>query len=61
MRWLLLIIPGGLAVPTAVFLIARALVHRDTASVYQARYVGEVRVANAEAAARAARRQKETV
>ncbi|MBQ0902688.1 hypothetical protein [Micromonospora sp. U21] len=28
MRWLLLIIPGGVGVPTTVFLIARALVYR---------------------------------
>lgn len=30
MRWLLLIIPGGVGVPTAVFLTVRGLVHRQT-------------------------------
>lgn len=54
MRWLLLIIPGGVGVPTAVFLAARALVHRDTAAPFEASVVGELRVANAEAAHRAA-------
>lgn len=52
MRWLLLIVPGGLAVPTTVFLIARHLVHRDTDGVYRASVLGEVQVANAEAVQR---------
>lgn len=30
MTWLLLIIPGGVGVPVAVFLITRHLVHNDT-------------------------------
>ncbi|MBM0240247.1 hypothetical protein JNW88_29755 [Micromonospora sp. ATA32] len=52
MTWLLLIIPGGTAAMTVPFLIARALVYRDTDAVFRASVVGEVQVANAEAAAR---------
>jgi hypothetical protein len=58
MQYVLLILAGGTGVPTAVFLIARALVHRDTNAVFEASVVGELRVANAEAAAR---RPKETI
>lgn len=52
---LLLIVGGGTAVPTTVFLIARALVLRDNPRAARvARVVGHLEVANAEASRRAA-------
>ncbi|MEU8391518.1 hypothetical protein [Micromonospora sp. NPDC048843] len=52
---LLLIVGGGVAVPTSVFLVARALVLRDNPrAAREARVVGHVQVANAEASRRAA-------
>ncbi|MEU7679757.1 hypothetical protein AB0C42_33645 [Micromonospora taraxaci] len=62
MKFVLLILAGGTGVPTAVFLIARALVERhDTqyGRAYAAQ--GELQVANAEARRRAAQRTKESV
>ncbi|MBG6070055.1 hypothetical protein [Micromonospora ureilytica] len=57
---LLLIVGGGVAVPTTVFLIARALVHRNDERYGQASAAqGRLQVANAEARRRAAQRTKE--
>ncbi|MDZ5443779.1 hypothetical protein U2F26_13705 [Micromonospora sp. 4G57] len=49
MRWLLLIIPGGTAAMTVPFLIARALVRRDTTATFEASVVGELQVLAADA------------
>lgn len=59
---LLLIVGGGTAVPAAVGLLARHLVHRH-AEQYGRAYAaqGELQVANAEARRRAAQRTKESV
>lgn len=60
MKFVLLILAGGTGVPTAVFLIARALVERHDnqhGQAYAAR--GERQVATAEARRRAAQRTKE--
>lgn len=57
---LLLIVGGGLAVPAAVGLIARHLVHRHADQYGQASAAqGRLQVANAEARRRAAQRTKE--
>ncbi|MFG1839125.1 hypothetical protein ACGFH8_11900 [Micromonospora sp. NPDC049175] len=57
---LLLIVGGGVAVPTTVFVIARHLVLRDNPrAAREARVVGHLQVANAEARRQATQRARE--
>ncbi|MEV4820257.1 hypothetical protein [Micromonospora sp. NPDC049274] len=62
MKYVLLILVGGTGTPLAVLAVARALVERSNPAVArEARIVGHLQVANAEARRAATQRTKESV